>query len=291
MTSVAGHALLNISMKDKAMAKKKIANPNVVASTALAAVPTPALIPLLGSEHALAKMPGSGGNVAREGGVTLVTGRAYATADRLVPASEIFFEEGAKPRGEGPWLGEADKVSWRDGETGFECIMMRETGRGHLSGYVGVPKDHPLWGWSHEAIPADLGIDVHGGLTYSQICEEGPSPARRLVMERRRICHVPRIPYQYEPVTHATEHRPEDEHVWWFGFSCDHVYDIVPGDRGQPKRFMGAETGAEYRDDSYVVGEILNLARQLRAIGDGTAVPPREGPQLPAIGLDPKRGG
>jgi hypothetical protein len=54
---------------------------------------------------------------------------------------------------------------------------------------------------------------------------------------------------------------------------------------------MGAETASEYRDDGYVVREVLNLAAQLKAIADGRPVPVREGPPLPAIGLDPRRGG
>lgn len=273
------------------MTKRKSITTSKAATTALATMPEATLAPLLGSERALAKLPGDGGAIVREEGVTLVTGRPYATRDRIVPASEIYFSRDARPSGDGPWLGEADKLSWRDEETGFECIMLRQTGQGHLCGYVGVPTDHPLWGWDHDAVPTEFGIEVHGGLTYSRICEQGPSPARRLVTEARRICHVPPARQEYVSLAHATDHRPDDAHAWWFGFSCDHVYDVVPGDARRGQRFMGAETGAEYRDDAYVVREILNLARQLRAIADGEPVPPREGPPLPAIGLDPKRGG
>lgn len=271
------------------MTKKKTAAPKTTI-TALATLPEAKLAPLLGTPLALEKLPGSGGDVTREEGVTLVTGRAYATRDHMVPAAEVFFVDGARPRGDGPWLGEADKLSWRDDETGFECIMLRDTGGGHLCGYVGVPRDHPLWGWDHDAVPQEVGIEVHGGLNYARICAEGPSPARRLAAEARRICHVPPTPATYRPLEHATDHRPGDAHAWWFGFSCDHVYDVVPKDRADRARFLGAETGAEYRDDAYVVRETLNLARQLRAIADGAPVPPRVGPPLPAAGLDPKKG-
>ena len=47
-------------------------------------------------------------------GVGLVTGRAYATRECVVPAEEIFYDQAARPGGTGAWLGEADKVSWRD---------------------------------------------------------------------------------------------------------------------------------------------------------------------------------
>lgn len=273
------------------MAKKKSTTSTKTIITALSTTTSVSLVPLLGSDRVIGKLPGTGGTAVRDGAVTLVTGRPYATGERVVPAAEIFFVAGAKPDRDGPWVGEADKLSWRDEETGFECIMLRETGEAYLSGYVGVPRDHPLWGWEHEAIPLDLGIIVHGGLTYSRICEEGPEPTRRVAMEARRICHVPRVPYQFDPITHATDHRPDDEDVWWFGFDCNHLYDVVPGAAGPDRRFMGAETGAVYRDDRYVVREILNLARQLRAIADGDTVPDRDGPPLPPIGLDPQRGG
>jgi hypothetical protein len=273
------------------MARKKTPPANKATTTALANITGSALVPLFGSERALTKMPGNGGAVVRDGDVTLVTGRPYATDGRVIPASEIFFVNGAKPNRDGPWIGEADKLSWVDDETGFECIMLRETGDGYLSGFVGVPCGHPLWGWNHEAIPTDLGIDVHGGLTYSRICDEGPEPTRRIAVEARRICHVPRVPYQFEPISHATDHRPEDAHVWWFGFDCNHLYDVIPGETRHGLRFLGAETGAKYRDDGYVVREVINLARQLRAIADREPVPEREGPPPPPIGLDPQRGG
>ncbi len=246
-----------------------------------------ALAQALRSKDAIAKMPGEGGKVARQEGVTRVTGRDYSIGTARVPASEIYFVDGAKPRVEGPWLGEADKLSWIDPATGYECIMMRDNPDGFLSGYVGVPESHPLFGWERDAIPPDLGIEVHGGLTYSEVCQEGPSPQNSLLYEARRICHVL---VGTVPLKHATDHRSHPDQ-WWFGFSCDHVYDVVPGRRQDRERFMGAETSAEYRDDRYVIREILNLAQQLRAIADDRPVPAREGPPLPGIGVDPQRGG
>ncbi|WP_298814627.1 hypothetical protein [uncultured Sphingomonas sp.] len=277
------------------MARKTTGTTGNGGSTALATVKprpiTPAtestLAGVLGSDRALAKMPGTGGEVVSQEGVTRVTGRDYATGAATVPAAEIYFLDGAKPRGHGVWLGEADKVAWLDPVTGYECIMMRHSPDGFLSGYVGVPDGHPLFGWKHQAVPAELGIEVHGGLSYSRICQDGPSPQRRLVFEARRICHVV---VGQAPLSHATEYRVHGD-AWWFGFDCNHVYDVVPGRQRDRQRFMGAETGAEYRDDAYVVREILNLAAQLKAVADGRPVPRREGPPLPAIGLDPKRGG
>lgn len=247
---------------------------------------TDAVAAATGSRVAVARLAGTGGEIVQDDDVIRVSGRDYATSAGTIPAAEIYFAKGDRPRADGPWLGEADKVAWIDPVTGYECIMLRDHPRGFLSGYVGVPAGHPLFGWRHHAVPSALGIEIHGGLSYSRICDDGPSPQRRLIREFRRICHVI---VGVEPLRHATEHRAEDGQ-WWFGFDCDHVYDIVPGEGRDRAQFMGAETRAEYRDDGYVVREIRNLAAQLKAIADGRPMPSRDGPPLPPVGLEPRSG-
>jgi len=233
-----------------------------------------------------AKIAGAGGEIVRQDGVIRISGREYATSSGIVPAAEIYFAKDGMPREQGPWLGEADKVSWVDSATGLECIMLRDHPDGFLSGYVGVPEGHPLFGWDHGAVPADMGIDVHGGLTYSRICDDGPSPTLRLIREVRRICHVF---VGSVPLTHATDHRV-GEGQWWFGFDCNHVYDVVPSQVRNRRQSTGAGIEAVYRDDGYVVREIRNLASQFAAIRDGRPIPARDGPQLPPIGLGPRAG-
>ncbi len=263
--------------------------------TAVAPVAVPAtndnLLQILPSPIAVAKLVGTGGEVMREQTVTLVTGRDYATRELIIPAEEIYYDAEARPRGDGPWIGEADKIAWRDVASGYDCIIHRDTHRGFLSGYVGIPSDHPLWGWHKQAVPPDLGIHVHGGLSYGAICQDGPSPARRLIREAHRICHVPPTPPRYSAINHATDYKVEDSHAWWFGFNCYHAYDLVPGDPAPRSGSMQAEIGSQYRDDSYVLRETLALAAQLRAIADGKSAPAREGLLPPPIGLDPDRGG
>ena len=39
------------------------------------------------------------------------------------------------------------------------------------NGYVVLPKGHPLHGVRYNAIPASLGLSVHGGITYSESAE------------------------------------------------------------------------------------------------------------------------
>ncbi|WP_019516211.1 hypothetical protein [Sphingomonas sp. Mn802worker] len=258
------------------MSKKTAPNDRNSKSKSVAVVAQPLtptlekqLSPVLGSEFSVEKLSGRGGQVTREAGVTRIVGRDYATSLETVSAAEIYFVNGSKPREEGPWLGEADKVSWIDPATGYECIVMRDDRGGFLSGFVGVPEGHPLFGWAHDAIPVGFGIQVHGGLSYSRICQDGPSPLRSLVDEARRVCHVV---VEREPVRNATEHRAGEGH-WWFGFDCNHLYDLVPKNPRDRDRFMGPETSAEYRDDAYVVREVLNLAMQLNAIATGKPVP------------------
>ena len=224
--------------------------------------------------------------VFRQDDVTLVVGRPYRMGDRDVVVDAAYYVGG----GEAPAsarLGGADKVAWRDAASGYECIIMRDEG-GYLRGFVGVDPGHPLYGFVHDAVPSELGIEVHGGLTYSAVCQDGPSPQPRLIYEVRRICHVP---VGYVPVVNATDHRPAHDRAWWFGFDCNHVYDVVPGDRLNRERFLAREIGAEFRDEGYVYDQVVDLAAQLRAIEDGFPKPPRTGASPPPLGLDPRKAG
>ena len=149
-----------------------------------------ALVPVE-SVNSLARVPNMAANeVARDGDAVRVTGVPYLAHGVPVPAAEIYFDGEVRPKQEGPWLGEADKVAWRDPVTGFECIIMRAQPGGFLGGYVGVLSDHPLHEFAADAIPGNLGIEVHGGITYAAMCEDGPTPQPRLRYEARRICHV-----------------------------------------------------------------------------------------------------
>lgn len=224
------------------------------------------------------------GQVEREADVVRIRDAEYVTREGVVVADEVYFARDAKPTTDGPWLGEADKVAWRDPETGYDCIVLRHDGDGTLGGYVGVPHGHPLWGFGADAIPSGLDIDVHGGITYARICAERPASAlRRLATEARRICHVPRAHPRSQPVGAA------DRDAWWLGFRCDLVHDVIPGPRDHGRRrALEAEVGAIYRDDAYVIAEVGVFAAQLRAVADGEEMEPSFDPPPPPA-LDPKR--
>lgn len=150
--------------------------------------------------------------------------------------------------GEGPWLGEPDKVQFTDPETGYPCLVNRGP-MGALCGYVGVPEGHPLYGRPY----GDVDADVHGGLTFSAPCSHEEDPAKG-------ICHIP------EP--------GEPDNVWWFGFDCAHAFDLMPDMLRLRKEIPALQELAEkltpsefqdvYRTLEYVETQIVELAKQLK---------------------------
>lgn len=228
-----------------------------------------------------------GGAMFRQGDVAMVPGRIHSLGGREVVVDAAYYV-GADAAARAARLGNADKLAWRDAATGLECIMIRDDRDGFLRGFVGVEPEHPLYGFEHEAVPPDLNIEVHGGLTYSAICQSGPSPQPRLVREARSICHV-HVTELRAPVAEATDHRPAHDGAWWFGFDCNHLYDQVPGRLGDRARFLADETGTEFRDEGYVYEQIVDLAAQLHAIAEGRPKPERTGASPPPLGLDPRK--
>jgi hypothetical protein len=103
---------------------------------------------------------------------------------------------------EGPWADEPDKIQWLDWSTELDCLMVRNH-LGSWCGYVGVPPGHRWHGVRYQ----DIDVEVHGGLTFSDRCQEGAP-------EEMAVCHVP------------LDGRPAD--VWWLGFDTGHFSDYQP---------------------------------------------------------------
>jgi len=179
----------------------------------------------------------------------------------------------------GEWDNEPDKVQWKDEATGLPCLIVRGP-LGAWCGYVGVSEGHKFFGKDYD----DVDADVHGGLTFAKGCsdhspeafakwsERVPSwrkeaaqfpvgdAARRLKewagclenydewkarMEARSICHVPEA--------------GESDRVWWFGFDCAHLGDLIPG---MDDRY-GNDYDNTYKGVNYVRQEVTKLAAQL----------------------------
>ena len=95
--------------------------------------------------------------------------------------------------GNGPWVEELDFVKWK--YKGIVCLVKRayvvegfhlgHLSLGNLNGYIQVPKEHPWFKKDYN----DIDVEVHGGLTFGEIRDEGE---------------------------------------FWIGFDCAHSFDIVP---------------------------------------------------------------
>jgi hypothetical protein len=152
--------------------------------------------------------------------------------------------------GPGPWDGEPDKISWTDEATGLPCVMVRNK-MGSWCGYVAVEPGHSAHGKDY----VDVDVDVHGGLTFCDSCNEtGPI--------EHSVCHVP------EP--------GKSGDVWWLGFDCGHAWDVQPGLDATLRsfglvppheKFPGVGPGTTYRDVKYVRRECEQLAAQLIKLG------------------------
>lgn len=174
------------------------------------------------------------------------------TAEVLNPRTYHHIDKKTWPVG--PWRSEPDKMQWTDGETNLPCLIVRNPGSGHLCGYVGVTQWHPLFAVDYSQCPEKCGeswcshspesvLDVHGGITFTDFCQEGK--------EETGICHIP------EP--------GQPDRVWWFGFDCAHS-----GDRGP---IYDKPDYGEYRTVEYVQYECARLAKQLAEMSNATKTP------------------
>ena len=141
-----------------------------------------------------------------------------------------FIDKAEWPQGE--WNDEPDKRQWQDAETGYACLIHRNSG-GALCGYVGVPVGHPLHGKDYE----DVDVDVHGGLTFADSCHGQQENGRGICHE---VCD------------------PADDGVWWLGFDCAHLGDLCPA--YEERKYYDSY----YKDIRYVTGHVTHLARQLK---------------------------
>lgn len=145
----------------------------------------------------------------------------------------------------GNWDGEPDKKQWLDAATGLPCLIVRNR-MGALCGYVGVSPGHPFYQKPYD----DLDVNVHGGLTFADSCQEHPGA------EESGICHLPE--------------EGEEKNVWWFGFDCAHYGDYIPSMDALRRKYREElghlSSGEVYRDIGYVTAEVEYLAKQLAAM-------------------------
>jgi hypothetical protein len=135
--------------------------------------------------------------------------------------------------GDGPWQTEPDRVEFE--HAGFPCLLLRNH-YGVWCGYVATSPGHLYYGADY----GEVGVDVHGGLTYGDYCQGD-------------ICHVPKS--------------GEPDNVYWLGFDCGHAFDLSPGMAAFRKEHgFGRDIGEQYRDVAYARAEAERLAEQLAKV-------------------------
>lgn len=176
-----------------------------------------------------------------------------------VQVDAVYNVPAVHPVAAGPWSNEADKIAWTEQMSGYGCIIRRSLERQHLCGYVSVPPGHPLFGRQHGTLTGIM-IGVHGGIDYSNACEEHEP-------ENRSVCHVVASPGHHQEVGRNEAAGHDD--AWWFGFSCDQRDDIVPLETRRPRGDKTPAFGVDdptYKTEAFVYGECVRLAAQLKAI-------------------------
>lgn len=127
----------------------------------------------------------------------------------------------------GPWTSEVNREEFE--HAGLNCLLVRHSSLLHWCCYVGVPPGHPAHGKDYD----DVHVDVHGGLTYSEMCNGF-------------ICHKPK------------DGKPDN--LYWLGADFAHLGDISPG---ASLRYLSQTGNDTYKDINYVREVCKRLAEQV----------------------------
>lgn len=143
----------------------------------------------------------------------------------------------------GPWDSEPDKEQWVDKETCYPCIILRHDVSGHLCGYVGIDKAHPMYKKMYIDFEEDL--DAHGGITYTELLSDDmrPNPLNTSLLA-------------------DSETSVNSNSLWWIGFDCAHLGDLEPNNRWNKPATM-YKYKETYKDWDYVKNQCEQLALQL----------------------------
>lgn len=159
-----------------------------------------------------------------------------------VPYREWFGVVDKTSWGLGEWMDEPDKVQWADPESSLPCLVLRGP-VGSLNGYVGVPREHSLYGKTYsQVVPlpktflihrfykerypelpgpgvceSELGsyISCHRGLTYSGVCQTIDVVTQTKLRDALHRCREESLKYpsgdaaefikEWESIIHSTE--------------------------------------------------------------------------------------
>ena len=194
----------------------------------------------------------------------------------------------------GVWQEEPDYQHWVDEETKLDCLIVRQPSGGHLCGYIGVSKDHPLYGIEYNDCSlaeartpnaeevAQHHIEQMKFYTEQLKYDEDKALKSMEVLDvfwlKRKRCskewcdHTPESIFNvHGGLTYSAEchgkicHKTDDgDHVWWFGFDCAHSGDLSPGYQALTSGYREIMDRQQYKHINYVMEECKSLAKQLK---------------------------
>lgn len=115
---------------------------------------------------------------------------------------------------------------------GLKCVVVMQL-MGHRCGYVGIPKNHPLYRKDESSFRKILGDeDCHGGITFTGGSKNSSYPIQ--------------------------------SDLWWFGFDCDHACDS--NDYESAKQLFADDTDALERIKFYEKDDINFSHSRIRSL-------------------------
>lgn len=191
--------------------------------------------------------------------------------DRFVGIDEELVAKKLEVKGE--WTDEPDYAEWKDEETGYSCLILRN-GLGALCGYVGLPETHPLYKIKYFDCTKE-GAKFPDKEEVDKIVKKlGFETTPRMLEYMYSIlqCQDPECRYNHSMQSFLTTHggitfadfflsiNIVNKSNWFIGFDCGHYKDLVPFIPNNLK----IREGDIYRNIEYVIKEIKNLALQLK---------------------------
>lgn len=158
------------------------------------------------------------------------------------------------------WLVEPPSLEFS--HEGLECYIRRET-EGHLCGFVGVPREHPLYRIEHDCLFNRLPLGVRDRLTSMSL-----SSFMNILHSflGTSFCVLPdNIPlFAFIPIHGGLcfsgyNFWGSADGLWWFGFQCGQTTDGVPS--------IPISHKMPYRNLPYVEEQVRLLATDLSSLG------------------------
>lgn len=153
---------------------------------------------------------------------------------------------------EGPWMEEPDYKRWVEGDC--MCLIVRRRW-GALTGYVGVPLDHPLAKVDWLMLYNDNFEKLHG----KEVVE--------MIRHINEAAHYG-ITFTDEAIAVPPEDKENVKGYFFIGFDCMHGGDdLIPGLDETLKKCGSHPMGGVYRDWNYVTDHVRAMAHVINSGG------------------------